>query len=64
MRSTPLTASGADDGWLGDRIGRWRRIAFSRLRIGQSVPEIIDTGFYWYNRTNINDEEIRAVLYE
>ena len=31
---------------------------------GESVPEIIDTGFYYYDASNIDDEEIAAVLYD
>ena len=31
---------------------------------GESVPEIIDTGFYYYDATNIDDPEIAAVLYD
>lgn len=31
---------------------------------GEDLPETIDTGFYWYDATNIDDEEIQAVLYE
>jgi ribose transport system substrate-binding protein len=31
---------------------------------GEDVPETIDTGFYWYDETNIDDDEIQAVLYE
>ncbi len=31
---------------------------------GEELPETIDTGFYWYDQSNIDDEEIRAVLYE
>lgn len=31
---------------------------------GEELPEQIDTGFYWYDATNIDDEEIAAVLYE
>ena len=31
---------------------------------GESLPEMIDTGFYWYDASNIDDEEIQAVLYE
>lgn len=30
----------------------------------EDPPETIDTGFYWYDATNIDDEEIQAVLYE
>lgn len=31
---------------------------------GESLPETIDTGFYWYDASNIDDPEIQAVLYE
>jgi ribose transport system substrate-binding protein len=31
---------------------------------GQSVPKTIDTGFYWYDKTNITDTKITAVLYQ
>lgn len=31
---------------------------------GEEVEESIDTGFYWYDKENIDDEEIQAVLYE
>ena len=31
---------------------------------GESLPEVIDTGFYYYDASNIDDAEIQAVLYE
>jgi len=31
---------------------------------GESLPKTIDTGFYWYDKNNIDDEEIQAVLYK
>jgi ribose transport system substrate-binding protein len=31
---------------------------------GEPVEENIDTGFFWYDSTNIDDPEIQAVLYE
>jgi ribose transport system substrate-binding protein len=31
---------------------------------GEEVPEIIDTGFFWYDADTIDDEEIAAVLYD
>ena len=31
---------------------------------GEAVPAHIDTGFYWYDATNIDDPTIAAVLYE
>ena len=30
---------------------------------GQKLPKTIDTGFFWYDKTNIDDPEIKAVLY-
>ncbi|HEV8281045.1 MAG TPA: ABC transporter substrate-binding protein [Candidatus Limnocylindrales bacterium] len=31
---------------------------------GETLPKTIDTGFYWYDKTNINNAEIQAVLYK
>ena len=31
---------------------------------GETLPKTIDTGFYWYDKTNIDDPEIQAVLYK
>jgi ribose transport system substrate-binding protein len=31
---------------------------------GTSQPKFIDTGFFWYDKTNINDPKIQAVLYQ
>lgn len=31
---------------------------------GKDLPEIIDTGFYWYDADNIDDEEIQSAIYE
>ena len=31
---------------------------------GETLPKTIDTGFYWYDKTNINDPKIQAVLYQ
>jgi ribose transport system substrate-binding protein len=31
---------------------------------GEKLPKTIDTGYYWYDASNIDDEEIQAVLYE
>ena len=31
---------------------------------GESIPEFIDTGFYWFDATNIDSDVIKAVLYE
>ena len=31
---------------------------------GETLPKVIDTGFFWYDKTNIDNAEIQAVLYE
>ncbi|MCI4666293.1 MAG: ABC transporter substrate-binding protein [Neomegalonema sp.] len=31
---------------------------------GETLPKIIDTGFYYYDKTNIDDPKIAAVLYD
>jgi ribose transport system substrate-binding protein len=31
---------------------------------GEKVQKNIDTGFYWYDKTNIDDPKIQAVLYQ
>jgi ABC-type branched-subunit amino acid transport system ATPase component len=31
---------------------------------GEKLPKIIDTGFYWYDKSNMQDPKIAAVLYD
>lgn len=31
---------------------------------GEKLPKIVDTGFFWYDKTNIADTKIAAVLYD
>ncbi|MAY61129.1 MAG: BMP family ABC transporter substrate-binding protein [Rhizobiales bacterium] len=31
---------------------------------GEELPKVIDTGFYWYDKTNMDDPKISAVLYD
>jgi ribose transport system substrate-binding protein len=31
---------------------------------GDTLPKTIDTGYYWYDKTNITDPKIAAVLYK
>ena len=31
---------------------------------GQKVPKTIDTGYFWYDKTNIDDPKIAALLYQ
>jgi ribose transport system substrate-binding protein len=30
---------------------------------GESLPKTIDTGFHWYDKTNIESEAIKPLLY-
>jgi ribose transport system substrate-binding protein len=32
--------------------------------MGEEVPPVIDTGFHWYDATNIDDEDIAPLLYQ
>lgn len=31
---------------------------------GKELPEVIDTGFFWYDANNLDDPEIQAAIYE
>ncbi|CCD85433.1 Putative ABC-type sugar transport system, periplasmic component [Bradyrhizobium sp. ORS 285] len=31
---------------------------------GEKLPKVTDTGFYWYDKSNLNDAKIAAVLYD
>lgn len=31
---------------------------------GEALPKTLDTGFYWYDKTNLRDPKIAAVLYD
>jgi ribose transport system substrate-binding protein len=31
---------------------------------GDQQPKSIDTGFYWYDKTNVDDAKIKTMLYE
>ena len=45
-------------------IGQQLVIAAMKAIKGESQPKVIDTGFYWYDKTNIDKPEIAAVLYQ
>lgn len=31
---------------------------------GEKLPKVIDTGYYWYDKTNMTDPKVAAVLYD
>jgi ribose transport system substrate-binding protein len=45
-------------------MGRELVIAAMKAIDGEEQPKSIDTGFRWYDKTNVDDQEIKAVLYE
>jgi ribose transport system substrate-binding protein len=45
-------------------IGQQTVAAAMKVIRGESVPKVIDTGYYWYDKTNIDDPKIQAVLYQ
>jgi len=45
-------------------IGEQTVAAAVKAISGETLPEVIDTGFYWYDKSNINDATIQAVLYQ
>jgi len=49
-----------------DPIGIGYKCVESALKAikGETLPKTIDTGFYYYDKTNIDDPAIKAVLYE
>ncbi|MFD0672960.1 ABC transporter substrate-binding protein [Cohnella sp. GCM10027633] len=45
-------------------IGYWAVKAAVQAKNGESVAKTIDTGFHWYDKTNIDNDDIKALLYE
>jgi|tagenome__1003787_1003787.scaffolds.fasta_scaffold20621034_2 ribose transport system substrate-binding protein len=47
-------------------VGMGKELVKSAMKAikGQTLPKVIDTGFYWYDKTNIDDPKIQAVLYQ
>jgi ribose transport system substrate-binding protein len=47
-------------------VGMGKQLVDASLKVirGESVPPVIDTGFYWYDKSNIDNPEIQAVLYQ
>jgi ribose transport system substrate-binding protein len=49
-----------------DPIGMGRALVDSAVKAihGEQLPKVIDTGFYWYDKTNIDSPEIKELLYQ
>ncbi|MFD0697354.1 ABC transporter substrate-binding protein [Paenibacillus sp. GCM10027628] len=45
-------------------IGYWAVKAAVQAVKGESVPKSIDTGFHWYDKTNMDSAEIKPLLYD
>jgi ribose transport system substrate-binding protein len=45
-------------------IGYWAVKAAVQAKNGETVPKSIDTGFHWYDKSNIDSDEIKPLLYE
>src|SRR3954453_8130461 len=47
-------------------IGIGKQVVASAMKAikGEQQPKLIDTGFYWYDKSNIDDPKIKAVLYQ
>ena len=38
--------------------------SLAKALAGETLPEVIDTGFYWYDKDNMDDPQVAAVLYD
>ena len=49
-----------------DPVGMGAAVIDAAVRAinGETLPSFIDTGFYWYDKSNISDPKIAAVLYD
>ena len=45
---------------IGDKVVA----AATKAIHGVSQPKFIDTGFYWYDKTNVDDPKITPLLYQ
>jgi ribose transport system substrate-binding protein len=66
-QQTDAVRSGVEAGAITqDPIGIGYKCVDSAVKAikGESLPKNIDTGYYWYDKTNIDDPKIKAVLYD
>ena len=47
-------------------VGIGEQVVASAMKAikGETLPKVIDTGFFWYDKSNIDDPKIAAVLYQ
>jgi ribose transport system substrate-binding protein len=47
-------------------IGIGKEVVLNAMKAikGEQLPKVVDTGYYWYDKTNIDDPKIQAVLYQ
>jgi ribose transport system substrate-binding protein len=47
-------------------VGMGKELVKSAMKAinGEQLPKVIDTGFYWYDKSNIDDPKIKPLLYE
>jgi len=45
-------------------IGKCVVDSLAKARKGEKLDKVIDTGFYWYDKSNISDPKVAAVLYD
>ena len=47
-------------------VGIGKEVVINAMKAikGESLPKVVDTGYYWYDKTNIDDPKIQAVLYK
>jgi ribose transport system substrate-binding protein len=59
--------SGAESGAITqDPIGIGYKCVEAAVKAmkGETLPKTIDTGFHWYDKTNIDSDQIKALLYQ
>ena len=47
-------------------VGMGKELVINAMKAikGETLPKVVDTGYYWYDKTNITDPKIAAVLYQ
>ena len=47
-------------------VGIGKEVVINAMKAikGETLPKVVDTGYYWYDKTNIDDPKIAALLYQ